>query len=391
MPRQRLAPGEHGKITDTRRGEVFYATTYLRLHSGKLREREASSRKSAEDARRELKRRIKAELEAGEPTGAVNHKTTLDELFETWILAKINDDRISERTVTLYRDAWRLHGKQIGELRIRELSTSRADAHVKTLPPSASVMLRSVLAGMFSMAVRYDVLAHNPIRETRATSTDRKPARAITPLEFEQVRLAVAARPLEAAFVELLAATGARPAEVLAIRWEDVDLLGTPPTVTVSGTVVDAGRIAGKPTHRQEHRKGQAPPHTVALPSFGVKVLTGLYSVTGPGGRFWAGRAATCRWPASADRCAHCWPSTRVWSGSRRTHSAGRWPPLCGTGSASRRLSGSCRTRDCRPPRATMRSVRPPGRTLGVCWNNGPVAAAGMNLRGKCGIDPMWT
>ncbi len=285
MPRQRLAPGEHGKITDARRGEVFYATTYLRLHSGKLREREASSRKSAEDARRELKRRIKAELEAGEPTGAVNHKTTLDELFETWILAKINDDRISERTATLYRDAWRLHGrKQIGELRIRELSTSRADAHVKTLPPSASVMLRSVLAGMFSMAVRYDVLAHNPIRETRATTIDRKPARAITPLEFEQVRLAVAARPLEAAFVELLAATGVRPAEVLAIRWEDVDLLGTPPTVTVSGTVVDAGRIAGKPTHRQDHRKGQAPPHTVSLPSFGVRVLTGLYSVTGPEG-----------------------------------------------------------------------------------------------------------
>jgi hypothetical protein len=69
MPRQRLAPGEHGKIAEAKRGEMFYATAYVRLQSGKLREREVSSRKSAEDARRELKRRIAAELAADEPSG----------------------------------------------------------------------------------------------------------------------------------------------------------------------------------------------------------------------------------------------------------------------------------------------------------------------------------
>jgi hypothetical protein len=104
MPRQRLAPGEHGKITETCRGEIFYATAYLRLHTGKLREREASSRKSAEDARRELKRRVAAELEAGEPIGVINRRTTLSELFEAWIPAKVEEDRIGERTATLYRD-----------------------------------------------------------------------------------------------------------------------------------------------------------------------------------------------------------------------------------------------------------------------------------------------
>ena len=86
------------------------------------------------------------------------------------------------------------------------------------------------------------------------------------------------------AFIELLAATGARPGEVLAIRWADVDLLGSPPTVTVNGTVVDAGRVAGKPLHRQEGRKGGAPPHTVSLPAFGVQVLADLYAATGPDG-----------------------------------------------------------------------------------------------------------
>ncbi|OCB19267.1 integrase [Mycobacterium malmoense] len=296
MPRQRMAPGEHGKITERERSGIWYATTYVRLHSGKRREREARSSKSAEDARRILKRRIAAELAAGEPTGVIGHRTTLSELFDAWMPVKVTEDRIGERTATLYRDTWRLHGdQQLGALRISELSTSRADSYLKALPPAPATYMRIILSGMYSLAVRFDVIGHNPIRETRTAKHERKPARALSAMEFEQVRLAVNAfcehrgpgprrgRMLPA-FVELLAATGARPGEVLAIRWEDVDLLGTPPTVTVNGTVVDAGRVAGKPLHRQGGRKGGAPPHTVSLPAFGVQVLADLYAVTGPEG-----------------------------------------------------------------------------------------------------------
>jgi len=296
MPRQRMAPGEHGKITERESGGIFYATTYVRLNSGKLREREARSGKSAEDARRTLKRRITAELAAGEPIGVINHRTTLSELFAAWIPTKIAEDGIGERTATLYRDTWRLHGEQqLGALRIAELTTSRADAHLKALPSSAAIYLRIILSGMYSVAVRFDVIAHNPIRETKTTKSERKPARALTAMEFEQVRQAVKVfcehrgpgprrgRMLPA-FVELLAATGVRPGEVLAIEWPDVDLLADVPTVTVSGTVVDAGRVAGKPLHRQDERKGRAPAHTVTLPAFGVRVLAELYGVTGPDG-----------------------------------------------------------------------------------------------------------
>lgn len=296
MPRQRMAPGEHGKITERECNGIYYATTYVRLHSGKRREREARSSKSAEDARRTLKRRIAAELAAGEPTGVINHRTTLSELFDAWMPVKVTEDRIGERTATLYRDAWRLHGdQQLGALRISELSTSRADSYLKALSPAPATYMRIILSGMYSLAVRFDVMGHNPIRETRTAKHDRKPARALTAMEFEQVRQAVKAfcghrgpgprrgRMLPA-FIELLAATGARPGEVLAIRWADVDLLGSPPTVTVNGTVVDAGRVAGKPLHRQEGRKGGAPPHTVSLPAFGVQVLADLYAATGPEG-----------------------------------------------------------------------------------------------------------
>ncbi|AOT25777.1 tyrosine integrase [Mycobacterium phage Tortellini] len=301
MPRQRLAPGEHGKVTTTRRGTTWYATTYVRLHTGKLREREASSTKSAEDARRTLLRRIKTELESTAPAGVIGTRTTLAELFEVWIDVKVTEDGLKPQTEAGYRRAWRLHGEhQLGALRIGELTTSRADAHLKALAPGPSMQLRTVLAGMFGLAARFDVVRHSPITEARATASEKKAARAITSAELELVREAVRAYcapspargkraagsgrpkgPMLRAFVELLAATGDRPGEVLAIRWSEVDLLSDPPTVTVSGTLLDHGAIPGKPLHRQDARKHDAPPHTVMLPKFGVEVLTELFGQTG--------------------------------------------------------------------------------------------------------------
>lgn len=294
MPRQRLAPGEHGKITTKRQRDTWIATTYVRLHTGRLREREASSRKSAEDARRALTRRIKTELESTAPNGFVGDKTTLSELFEVWIKAKVTEDGLKPQTESQYRKAWRLHGdNQFGALLIRELQTSRADAHLKSLPSGPSAQLRTVLSGMYGLATRFDVVLHNPIRETRAVSAEDKPARSLTPAELEQVREAVRVYclpsprggrpkgPMLRGFVELLAATGDRAGEVLAIRWQDVDLLGDPQTVTVSGTLIDHGAIPGTPLHRQDARKGGAPAHTVLLPKFGVEVLTELFGLTG--------------------------------------------------------------------------------------------------------------
>ena len=52
-------------------------------------------------------------------------------------------------------------------------------------------------------------------------------------------------------------------------------------TVTITGTLIDHGRVAGKPLHRQDTRKHGAPAHTVTLPRFGVDALTALIADTG--------------------------------------------------------------------------------------------------------------
>lgn len=305
MPRQRMAPGEHGRITERAKGGTYFASTYVRDSDGQRRRVERSSVKSAEDARRLLQRHL-TQRRAPLAAQLVDDKTSLAELFERWIDGKTSRGDIKAQTANQYRRTWVKHGVgQLGALRIRELETPRADQHIRAVAataPAQARYLRMILAEMFALAVRFGVLAVNPITGTETVRRGRQPVRAVTPAEFAAIRAAVAAyahsrdgkggpRPgrLLPAFVEVLAATGARPGEVLALRWEDVDLLGDPPTVTINGTIIDHGFDG--PLHRQDERKHGAPPHTVALPKFGVDALTELVGVSGMSGPVFATRA----------------------------------------------------------------------------------------------------
>ncbi|MDO3202123.1 tyrosine-type recombinase/integrase [Mycobacteroides abscessus] len=302
MPRQRLAPGEHGKISERVSAGTFFASTYVRDFDGKRRRVERSSEKSAEDARRALQRHLNTRR-APLSGQLVTEKTALTDLFDLWIEAKAAEDGVLQQTVDQYRAVWKTHGaSQLGSLRVTELRTQSAHNYLQGMGATTQAKrLRTVLSGMFSMAVRFDVLPVNPIREAKPVKTTRKPARAATAAEFRQIRAAVQAystrkgsgpRPgrLLAAFIDVLVATGCRPSEVLATRWSDVDLLADPPTLTITGTLIDHGRIVGKPLHRQDHRKHHAPPHTVVLPKFGVETLTELVGESGMEGPVFANR-----------------------------------------------------------------------------------------------------
>jgi integrase len=297
-----MSPGDYGRITSKTDGGKFVAVVYVRDGDGRRRRVERSSTKSGEDARRILQRHL-AERRAPLTHQVITDRTTLAEMFEVWLGAKAAEGDIAPQTVEQYRAVWRTHGAApLGALRVTELPTSRADAHLRQMPSAAQAkLLRMILSGMFRLAVRYDVLAVNPIREVRTVRTKRKPTRAATPAEFDRVRSAVRAyaaregpgpRPgrLLPAFVDLLAAIGCRPNEVLALRWSDVDLLADPPTVTFTGTLIDHGRIAAKPLHRQDTRKGGAPAHTALLPRFGVESLTALVGESGMDGPVFACR-----------------------------------------------------------------------------------------------------
>ena len=294
MPRQRLVPGDHGKITEKRADGRWTAAVYVRDADGRRRRVERSSCRSAEDARRELQRHLK-NRRAPLTGQTVTERTTLAELFEKWIVVKVKEEGIAPQTADHYRRVWRSHGADpLGALRIGELPTSRANDHLQSMcAKSMAKQLRIILKDMYGLAARHDVIATNPLRETRPVKTKQASPRALTPEEFRRVRISVQTYTLGLneegrrkpgplpgtmlpAFVASLAATGGRGNEVLAVRRFEVDVLSDPPIMKLSGTLIDHDRIEGVPLHRQETRKGGAAPHTVVLPKFGVKAIADL-------------------------------------------------------------------------------------------------------------------
>src|SRR4051794_19545663 len=152
MPRQRMQPGEHGRITQWSSGGRYFASAYVRDPDGKRRRVERSSEKSTEDARRLLQRHLqqrRAPLNSGQ---IVNSRTTLAELFEVWIKAKAAEDGISEQSADQYRLVWRTHGAdQLGALRIAELSTSQASKYLLGMGAvTHAKRLQGILSAMFS-------------------------------------------------------------------------------------------------------------------------------------------------------------------------------------------------------------------------------------------------
>jgi hypothetical protein len=148
----------------------------------------------------------------------------------------------------------------------------------------------------------------------------------------------------------------------LALRWSDVDLLADPPTVTIAGTLIDHGRIAGKPLHRQDTRKGDAPPHTVLLPRFGVEALTALVAESGMDGPVFANRDGG--WMSLANM--------------RRSQRAALPADLSWMTPHSLRRTVATVVRDARgpaqAPRPTTCSGRPAALMWGLCWTNTQVA-----------------
>jgi len=304
-----MGPGEHRKISTTQLGkDLFEARTYIRDSDG-VRRKARRTGKSTEDAERNLKRHIR-DRSTPLPSQTISETTTLANLFDAWITRKVAEGDIEPQTAAQYRQVCSTHGAaQLGALRIREVPTSRADAHLKSIASIRQAQqLRVVLKGMFGMGAQFDVITVNPIIEAKARRTKKRAVRAATAGEYERIRQAIGAYTSATisgpkrgwrllAFAELAVATGARPNEMLAIRWEDVDLLSDPPTVTITGTLVDHAVIPGQPVHRKDTRKHGAPPVTVILPKLSTASKYSPSYMGSQDPRDWCSRTAT------ADRC----------------------------------------------------------------------------------------
>lgn len=228
--RPRLPIGTAGEPTVTKQPDGSWrARCYFRDWDGQRRTvtRQGQSR---EKARRALLTAVK---DRGGRRGTITPDTTLDVLAETWLAEVTDDDKLAAGSRQTYRHVIDKHVKpRLGAARVGEVDAHVIDQALRKLAadsPSVAKTMRTVLSGMFGLAVRARALPANPVKEARPVSRKpKRPPRALTVAEVEdltdQLRSDARAVDLDLPdLVDWMLGTGARIGEALAARRATVD------------------------------------------------------------------------------------------------------------------------------------------------------------------------
>ncbi|MGN2639599.1 tyrosine-type recombinase/integrase [Nocardia takedensis] len=307
MPHPPLAIGTYGSInTKRQKNGSWRASTRFRDGDGITRPVQAMG-PTKPRAVAALKKRLTERRHASRPGADLTLDTKLSDLADLWLAELEFENRATPQTIDYYRShihVARKRGREdtvkintsLGGLHIREATTQRLDAYLKEVArtwPSKARAHRVVLTGMMGLAVRHDVIRHNPVLNVaRLPRNTQRPRAADLPTLHalrEQLETWVSGsdtpgtlartrgRPRSRIVLDVadvLLGTGARIGEALAIRWQDLDLEADVPRVTIRGTIVRITNQDGvlRPI-RQEWTKTQAGYRSVVLPRFVVEAL----------------------------------------------------------------------------------------------------------------------
>lgn len=315
MARQRLEPGEIGKIsidelpTPDGGKPTYRARGRARTRYGKTIQGEARgpSRTAAET---KLRKRLNERISEG-GGATLTPESTVSELASAWWEAEIQPriwdgkgsrkGRILDVTARAYRPQVEMiidSTNGIGGLTLREVRTITLDTWVASVAGDRVSIQRGLiqhLNGMFRWAVRKGITDVNPAREMTPADRNTARPRALTADELKEIRQWIddyerpdngktgvgsrrGGKP-RAVFLrlvfELQLGTGARIGETLAIRWQDIDFAASPPTVTICGTIKrrPGKRADGGGLYRQEFGKTDSSRRTVTIPRYLVDRL----------------------------------------------------------------------------------------------------------------------
>jgi len=281
--RPALRIGAHGKITRKPLGGGIWlarcrfrdADTVTRIVERRTPEGvEDKHGKAAEDA---LLEALKNRRAPGE-SGGIDTGTKVSVLVDRHI-AMLAEDGKAPATLTTYRSAARKLLKFSSSLRVGESRPGQLNSILRSLKKAHGANMarhgRTLLRGALQLAVLDGVLDANPVAEVSRIESDRKPKGAPA---LDQVTLRELLGKLQASEVcqakdlvdpvVMLAATGLRRSELLALRWSDYD--------DVAGTITIAGKVArepGKGLTRLEDGKTASSERVVPLPEFAVTML----------------------------------------------------------------------------------------------------------------------
>lgn len=216
---------------------------------------------------------------------------TVGELAESWLEARrpapLRYDAATQAgttpTLGLRVQTWEKYSAivrdhilpSLGSLSVEELSTPDCEKAVHGLYDKSAgtgyrtaAAARQVLQQVFDYATRQGHRPDNPVRSVTKVPKLRKDPTRMSPETVRGVHEAVRSHHVEPGkggpkptsrlsdIVLLLAATGMRIGELLALRWQDVNVRSVPMTVTVSGTLVEQKSFfrQGYPKSSKSHR-----------------------------------------------------------------------------------------------------------------------------------------
>lgn len=281
--RPRTPIGQHGEIWMTMRGRKHVANTWVRDQDGKLRQATATG-SSSSAAKVLLKERI-AERDGMDRHGQLSRTSRFTTLADLW-LADLDVRDLTDGTREVYQDMLRLHVRPAFEnFSLAEITTGRVEWFLKAqhaVSYSQASKCRTILNLLFGYALRHDAVSRNPVEGTSPLARPKGAPKALTLEQIAAIREAAARWRTDNGvpgpkpdgqvrdIIEILAGTGMRPGEVLAIRPCDVTDGKNGMVIHVCGTVVQR---RGKGTFRQPHPKTHASDRHVPVPEFAAVVL----------------------------------------------------------------------------------------------------------------------
>lgn len=276
--------GSHGKITRTQvEAGLWLARCRYRDADGVTRIVERRSPEGVEDKHGKAAEDALIESLETRRAPGVSGTITLDTRISKLVdqhLELLADSGRSPATMTTYRSAARKLAPFSSSLRIGEATPGRLNAVLRSMKAAHGANMarhgRTLLRGALQIAVLDDVIGENPVLQVSRIESDRRPKGAPALAAVDLRELLAKLRASEACQradlvdpITVLAATGMRRSELLALRWCDFD--ESSGTLSVSGKVA---RIAGDGLRRLDTGKTVSSERVVPLPDFAVTVLS---------------------------------------------------------------------------------------------------------------------
>jgi integrase len=278
MARPRTPISSHGIVNTVEHSPgVWRARTLYRFPDGKRRQVErVRAGKTDAKAIQALKQAL---VDMATPGDAdVKSSTSLAQLADMFLQSKIDAEK-TPRTIDTYRhQIEKIIKPRIGDLRVAEATTGRLQRFFTTVAKEhghgAAKGCRSVLSGMFGIAVRNDVLRANPV--LGVAGIQKTNSRAATALPLDGVAAFRASIRADDELCRLdivdlfdfMLFTGCRIGEALALRWTHVDFEAN--GITFSATV---SRARGLGLILQEHGKTESSSRTITVAADVLELL----------------------------------------------------------------------------------------------------------------------